>query len=71
MNNSIIIVFGKEESMKIIKSEPLSSEEILLNKKEYHFNSESEKIAFCAGINEAIGWTECYIDYDSKIKQSE
>ena len=32
-----------------------------LFQKEYNFNSEEEKLAFIKGIEEAVGWTECYV----------
>lgn len=61
MKHTIKIIFGKEQVNKIHNSKPLTKEELNLNVKGYSFNSEIERIAFCKGIEEAVGWTECYI----------
>ncbi len=61
MKYTVKIVFGKEQVEKIYTNIPLTDEEIKNNVKIYSFTSKEEKKAFIHGINEAIGWTECYI----------
>lgn len=61
MKYTLKVVFGKEQISKIYNNEPFSQEELDNNIKEYSFNSIEEKDAFIKGINEAVGWTECYI----------
>jgi len=59
MSYTVKIIFGKEQVNKFYSDEPLTEYEKENNVKVYHFNSESEKQAFCKGINEAVGWVEC------------
>ncbi len=58
MKHSFKVIFGKEQVLKFFNNESLSSEEIDLNTKEYHFNTAEEKIAFINGLHSAIGWVE-------------
>ena len=67
MNYTIKIIFGKEQVEKFHNDVKFTSDEMTLNIKEYNFNSHAEKIAFCKGIEEAVGWTECYILEDEII----
>jgi hypothetical protein len=60
MKHTIKIVFGKEQVDKFIANIPLTKDEKEINLKEYSFDSEVEMLAFKKGINEAIGWLECY-----------
>lgn len=61
MKYTATIIFGKEQVDKINNNQPLIKEELDLNVKEYSFNTEIEKVAFCKGISESVGWIECYI----------
>lgn len=61
MKYTIKIIYGKEQVIKFYNNEPFSNEEKLNNLKEYKFNSKEELDAFCFGVNETIGWTECHI----------
>jgi hypothetical protein len=61
MKHVLKVVFGKEQVAKIYNNEKLTGEELKLNFKEYHFNSEAEKQAFIYGLNQAIGWMEICI----------
>lgn len=58
MKQTLRVVFGKEQIVKIYNNEILTDEEIKLNVKKYQFNSEEEKQAFIRGLNEAIGWVD-------------
>ena len=62
MMSKVKIVFGKEESHKFLSGEKLSKEEQQSNVKTYIFQTEEEKNAFCKGVEESIGWTECHIE---------
>ncbi len=61
MSHSIKIVFGKEQVSKFLSNIPLSKEEKNINEKEYSFENKRELNAFVKGINETIGWMDCYI----------
>lgn len=61
MKYSVKIIFGKEQVNKFYNSESFTVKEKQSNIKEYFFNTEEEKKAFCSGINEAVGWIECCI----------
>ncbi len=61
MKYTVKIVFGKEQVNKIFNNEKLNNEELKINTKEFSFETDIEKIAFCKGIEEAIGWTEYVI----------
>lgn len=65
MNHSVKIIFGKEEISKFLDGKPLTFEEEEINKKIYNFKTLEEKLAFCKGVNEAVGWTESYIIEDN------
>jgi hypothetical protein len=60
MKHTIKIIFGKEQVDKFIANIPLTKDEKEINLKEYSFDSEAEMLAFKKGVNEAIGWVECY-----------
>jgi hypothetical protein len=61
MMHTAKIIFGKEQVDKFITNIPLSKDELLINVKEFSFETKAELMSFKKGINEAIGWTECYI----------
>lgn len=61
MKYTVTIIFGKEQVSKIFNIENLSNEELKLNKKVYSFDTLIEKEAFIKGIEESIGWSECYV----------
>ncbi len=61
MMYSIKIIFGKEQVEKFISNIPLSEDEQRINVKKYSFETEVELNAFKKGINEAIGWVECFL----------
>ncbi|MCC7521235.1 MAG: hypothetical protein IT220_06335 [Flavobacteriaceae bacterium] len=61
MKYTVTIIFGKEQVSKIFNSENLTNEELKLNKKVYSFDTLIEKEAFIKGIEESIGWSECYV----------
>ena len=61
MKHSIKIIFGQEQVNKFYCNEPFTSEEKQTNIKEYSFGSKEQLDAFCLGINESVGWTECHI----------
>ncbi|MDI1306255.1 MAG: hypothetical protein PSX42_15615 [bacterium] len=62
MKYSVKVIFGKEQVNKFYNNDLFSKEEIQTYVKEFDFNTEAEKAAFCKGIEEAVGWMECYID---------
>lgn len=57
MKQSLRVVFGKEQVLKVYDGLPLSEEEQQLFVKEYEFVSLEEKLAFIRGLNEASGWS--------------
>jgi hypothetical protein len=61
MIHSIKIIFGKEQVNKFLSDVPFSKEEKSINEKEYHFETQLELDAFLKGVNETVGWLECYI----------
>ena len=61
MKHSIKIIFGKEQANKFLNNVPLSEEEKSINEKEYYFETKLELNAFLKGVNETVGWLECYI----------
>jgi hypothetical protein len=61
MRYTIKIIFGKEQVEKFHNDQDFTTEENAINIKDYSFSTEAEKLAFCKGVEEAIGWTECYI----------
>ena len=61
MHNTVKIIFGKEQIEKYHNDVKFESDELTSNIKEYKFNSEDEKMTFCKGIEEAVGWYECFI----------
>ena len=61
MKHSIKIIYGKEQVNKFLSAVPFSEEEKSINEKEYHFETQSELDAFLKGVNETVGWLECYI----------
>jgi hypothetical protein len=61
MKHSIKIIFGKEQVNKFLSDVPLTKEEKSINEKEYHFKTQLELDAFLKGVNETVGWLECYI----------
>lgn len=64
MSNTLRVVFGKDQVLKIYSGVELTSDELRNNYKEYSFNTIEEKNAFCMGLEEAIGWVEyCLPDY--------
>lgn len=62
MKYSVKVIFGKDQVKKFYNDDLFSKEEEQLYVKEFDFNTEAEKGAFCKGIEEAVGWMECYID---------
>jgi hypothetical protein len=77
MKYSIKIIFGKEQVNKFISEIPLSEEEFQINMKKFFFETEPELIAFKKGIDEAIGWMECFfvesdfcLNYNSNSRKS-
>lgn len=61
MSHTITVVFGKEQVIKTLNHQTLEADELQANVRLYEFGSIEEKLAFVKGINEAVGWTECYI----------
>ena len=61
MKYKVKVVFGKEPVDKFLNDIKFTQEETQINFKEFEFRTSKEKSAFCKGINEAAGWTECYI----------
>ncbi len=61
MSRTIKVIFGKEQKDKWLNNIPFSYEEEKNNIKNYHFQTESEEIAFCLGLEEAVGWLELVI----------
>ena len=64
MNYTIKIIFGKEQVDKYSANIPLTEDDLNINVKEYYFDSEIELVAFKKGINESIGWAECFFVED-------
>lgn len=67
MKHSIKIIFGKEQVNKFLSDIPFSEEEKNINEKEYYFETQLELDAFLKGVNETIGWLECYIVEDAAV----
>lgn len=61
MSYTVKVIFGKEQVNKFLANEPFTDFENENSVKVYHFNTEEEKQSFCLGVNEAVGWTECFI----------
>lgn len=61
MKHTVKIIFGKEQVNKFHNNENFTEEELNLNVKEFCFETEVEKLAFCKGVEVSVGWTECYI----------
>lgn len=61
MKYSVKVIFGKDQVKKFYNDDLFSKEEEQLYVKEFDFSTEAEKVAFCKGIEEAVGWIECYI----------
>lgn len=61
MKYSIKIIFGKEQVDKFLCDVPFSEEEKGVNEKEYNFETQAELDAFTKGVNETVGWLDCYI----------
>jgi hypothetical protein len=59
MNYSVKVIYGKEQVNKFLKRETFTRDENELHIKTYFFKTELERTAFCQGIDEAVGWTEC------------
>lgn len=59
--NKVTVIFGTEQVNKIHNGFLLTNEEKKLFQKEYNFNSVDEELAFIKGIEEAVGWNECYV----------
>lgn len=57
----ITIVFGTEQVNKMHNGLSLTDEEKLIYQKDYYFNTEEEISAFIKGIDETVGWNECYV----------
>jgi|LakMenEpi03Aug12_release.lakeMendotaPanAssembly.Ray.scaffolds.fasta_scaffold1289118_2 hypothetical protein len=59
MKHTLHVIFGKEQVAKFYNNdESLTDEEISLYTKQYHFNTEAEKLAFIYGLHESNGWQE-------------
>ena len=65
MKYTVKIIYGEEQVEKYYNDEPLNYDEIISFVKEYSFNTEIEKNAFCKGLSEAVGWLECCVLEDS------
>ncbi len=61
MKHKVKIIFGKEQVNKFLSDVPFSIDEKTINEKEFSFETKSELDAFIKGVNETIGWLECYI----------
>ena len=61
MKYSVKVIFGKDQVEKFYNDDLFSKEEEQLYVKEFDFSTEAEKVTFCKGIEEAVGWIECYI----------
>lgn len=59
------VIFGEDQSRKILNGEPLDLDEIMINVKEYSFKTIEEKNAFAFGLSEAVGWLGyCIPEYE-------
>lgn len=67
MKHTIKIIFGKEQVNKFLSDVPLTEKEKSINEKEYHFETQLELDAFLKGVNETVGWLECYIVEDAAV----
>lgn len=63
MKHTIRIIFGKEDVDNYLRDGDFTQTLEGVHIKEFYFETESEKMAFCKGIDEAIGWLEyCIVD---------
>lgn len=61
MKYPLKIIYGKEVVNKFLSEIPFTVEEKNINVKEYTFETKKEMDAFLKGVNETIGWTECFV----------
>lgn len=61
MSHSIKLILGKEQVNKFLAGTQFSKEEKKINEKKFIFETEVEMKAFIKGVNETVGWTECYV----------
>ena len=61
MKYTLKIIFGQEQVIKFYNNDPITSEEIENNTKEFSFNTIEEKNSFINGVNAALGWNSCCI----------
>jgi len=55
------IAFGKEVVIALNEGKKLTKEQRKFNLKKFEFPTQSAASYFIKGIEEAVGWTECYI----------
>ncbi|WP_291098762.1 MULTISPECIES: hypothetical protein [unclassified Flavobacterium] len=65
------IIFGKDQVKKFHKNESFTDYEIIINVKEYIFETKAERIAFYKGIGEAMGRLEFEVirEFEEKINK--
>jgi hypothetical protein len=61
MKYSTTVIFGKEQVAKLFARVPFSEGEEAINVKKYSFATKAELDAFVHGLNEAVGWLECFV----------
>jgi len=59
---SVKVIFGTHQVKKFIDGKSLTESEVDLNFREYGFPTKKELDAFILGVNETVGWLECYYE---------
>lgn len=67
MGYTVEIIFGKEQVIKYSLGESLSDYENLIHRKQYEFDTKSERNNFYKGLSEGNGWAEFEIIKESQI----
>lgn len=68
MSFIVEIIFGKEQVIKYRQGESLSDYEKLIHRKQYGFDTISERNNFYKGLSEGNGWIEYEIIKESQTK---
>ncbi|QBZ98575.1 hypothetical protein [Flavobacterium sangjuense] len=73
MGYSVEIIFGKEQVIKFRQGESLSDYEKLIHRKQFVFETLSERNNFYKGLSESNGWTDFEIinEYQTKLNKDE
>ena len=59
---SVRVIFGTDQVKKFIEGKSFTESEVDLNFKEYGFRTRKELDAFILGVDETVGWLECFYE---------